>query len=824
MAGREGLIDTAVKTSRSGYLQRCLVKGLEELKVHYDYTVRDADLGVVQFVYGEDGVDPMQSKYLDGGGAMGALAQNYAALAAKYSILHKSDKMLAVSGLDTKSARAKQVAVQKAREESKGAGGDENPEGEEEKEPEFAVGQVVQARRLKRGRTEWVRGGWKSGWVTAEVVKVHEGKHHKKYSLRYEDGVVEKKVPVTVKLPRFEAGGMVAVGNEVAVIRKPVLDPVISTSHLGMDLGAVSEKFQDAIDEYVKANPDNVVGSKGLSKEKLETLLHLKYMKSLAAPGEAVGSIAGQSIGEPSTQMTLNTFHLAGHGGANVTLGIPRLREIIMSASQNIKTPSMAVPYLKGTNQSKADRFAQRLRKLQVAELIHHEAGVIVTERLNREGRGPWERHYHIKLQFYSDAQISQAFGLTFEELLNVVSDRFLRLLTHAVAAEMKKTALAMTVTGRNKSGRGRFGRKGGADEGDGDGDNDGEEEPVKKNAAQAPGGEDEDEDDEENAMEDNDEAQGTLHFGRKGEGGEYDEDESDDDDEEEIGEDGATEAEDQQQDDGSARTSNEPTVEDSGRRKSTDNVTPILPSAVASHTCFRDFKVHPEEAAVEIIIRSRASQRRVLMVPLVESVAAKCPVRSSNGISQAFVVEGKSGLVLQTAGCNLEEVWEVGHGVVQLDQLTSNDIWAIHQTYGVEAARTSIMAEIGGVFGAYGISVDPRHLGLVSDFMTYQGGFRPLNRMGMRINSSPFLQMSFETTSTFLTEAAIAGEWDNLATPSAKLVMGQVSGTGTGGFQLMVPIRGLNKMGTVKQQEEESPVKKKSPGKKKTRVVEQVA
>lgn len=48
MAGREGLIDTAVKTSRSGYLQRCLIKHLESLQVHYDHTVRDADGSILQ--------------------------------------------------------------------------------------------------------------------------------------------------------------------------------------------------------------------------------------------------------------------------------------------------------------------------------------------------------------------------------------------------------------------------------------------------------------------------------------------------------------------------------------------------------------------------------------------------------------------------------------------------------------------------------------------------------------------------------------------------------------------------------------------------------
>lgn len=58
MAGREGLIDTAVKTSRSGYLQRCLIKGMEGLKAEYDTSVRDTtDGSVVQFLYGEDGLD-----------------------------------------------------------------------------------------------------------------------------------------------------------------------------------------------------------------------------------------------------------------------------------------------------------------------------------------------------------------------------------------------------------------------------------------------------------------------------------------------------------------------------------------------------------------------------------------------------------------------------------------------------------------------------------------------------------------------------------------------------------------------------------------------
>ena len=62
MAGREGLIDTAVKTSRSGYLQRCLIKLLEGLVVNYDQTVRDSDGSVIQFQYGEDSMDVCKSQ------------------------------------------------------------------------------------------------------------------------------------------------------------------------------------------------------------------------------------------------------------------------------------------------------------------------------------------------------------------------------------------------------------------------------------------------------------------------------------------------------------------------------------------------------------------------------------------------------------------------------------------------------------------------------------------------------------------------------------------------------------------------------------------
>lgn len=82
--------------------------------------------------------------------------------------------------------------------------------------------------------------------------------------------------------------------------------------------------------------------------ETFKKLYYMKYMKSVAHPGENVGTVAAQSVGEPSTQMTLNTFHLSGHGGANITLGIPRLKEILMTKPENIKTPLMSVGFSEG--------------------------------------------------------------------------------------------------------------------------------------------------------------------------------------------------------------------------------------------------------------------------------------------------------------------------------------------------------------------------------------------------------------------------------------------------------------------------------------------
>jgi len=115
---------------------------------------------------------------------------------------------------------------------------------------------------------------------------------------------------------------------------------------------------------------DEVVGKvigAGLSIEdarKAVDRVVLEYMRSLVEPGEAVGMIAAQSLGEPSTQMTLRTFHFAGVRELNVTLGLPRLIEIV-DARKTVATPIMEV-YLEGEYARDREKALEVARELEL--------------------------------------------------------------------------------------------------------------------------------------------------------------------------------------------------------------------------------------------------------------------------------------------------------------------------------------------------------------------------------------------------------------------------------------------------------------------------
>jgi DNA-directed RNA polymerase subunit A' len=200
MGGREGLVDTAVRTQQSGYMQRRLINALEHIRLEYDGTVRDSAGDIIQFQYGEDGVDPAKSDH---------------------------GKAVNVTRL------VDQLKIAKER------------------------GKPASAEHLK------------------EKLKENE--------------------------------------DELT----PILTDELKQSLTKADLtsGGVDKAIDLTVDHYKRA---------------------------LMEPGEAVGIVAAQSIGEPGTQMTLRTFHYAGVKEQNVTLGLPRLIEIV-DARRIPSTPIMTI-------------------------------------------------------------------------------------------------------------------------------------------------------------------------------------------------------------------------------------------------------------------------------------------------------------------------------------------------------------------------------------------------------------------------------------------------------------------------------------------------
>ena len=167
--------------------------------------------------------------------------------------------------------------------------------------------------------------------------------------------------------------------------------------------------------------------------------MELKYLRSLTDPGEAVGVLAAQSIGEPSTQMTLNTFHLAGFGAGNVTLGVPRLREIIMTASRNIKTPNVTLTMRSGIRDDEADQLAKRLSCVMLDQLIMN---ITVTEKVTKDqAEMNRTKLYVIRLNLYPREEYKDEYMVNLEEVEYVLSSHFLKYLAARVKTTVKKTS-----------------------------------------------------------------------------------------------------------------------------------------------------------------------------------------------------------------------------------------------------------------------------------------------------------------------------------------------------------------------------------------------
>ena len=124
----------------------------------------------------------------------------------------------------------------------------------------------------------------------------------------------------------------------------------------------------------------------------------------------------------------------------------------------------------------------------------------------------------------------------------------------------------------------------------------------------------------------------------------------------------------------------------------------------------------------------------------------------------------------------------------------TSNNVGEILNTLGIEASRKAIIYELNYTFAGHSIHVDQRHLGLISDLMTFKGTVLGFQRFSMiKMKDSVFLNSSFERTTDVLFDAAINSKIENLSGVSESIITGKTAKIGTGSFQLLMDKKQFN-------------------------------
>ena len=324
MGGRMGLIDTAVKTSQTGYIQRRLVKGLEDLKVEYDGTVRNNMGKIVQFSYGEDGIDTTRVEN-----------QNIPLVNMSIEDIYMHFDLIGLGDQDTNSdllnIYTKPVV---ARMDSQ-------------------IGALVESNKK----------------IIARFIEYREKLVENVFKYKDENFV---KAPVAFSHIIQNIQGQMGLSSTSAVDITP-FEYISMISDTLQDLEQLfnpTEMFK--VLYHFNLSPKDILVKKRFNKKAVELLLEtivLMYKKAIVHPGEMVGVIAGQSIGEPTTQLTLNTFHLAGVATkSNVTRGVPRIEEILR-LTRNPDKPSATV-YLKSSDNHDKDKAAKLCIMIEHTKLV----------------------------------------------------------------------------------------------------------------------------------------------------------------------------------------------------------------------------------------------------------------------------------------------------------------------------------------------------------------------------------------------------------------------------------------------------------------------
>ena len=327
MGGRVGLIDTAVKTSTTGYIQRRLIKGLEDLKVEYDMTIRTNKNKIVQFQYGDDGIDTTKVEDQE----IPIVEMSSQDIYNHYLIPEQTGKVKTINNIFLKNTMTR-----------------------------YKKQQVEYTTKINEIVTQMIENR------DLIIKNVFKNKSEK---------IINCPVAFSYIVNNIQGQCSITSSSLVDITPLEVLELIqyYYENLSKMYYTAPTELFKVLYFYYL--SPKELLIIKRFNKAALILLLDtiiIDYKRAIVSPGEMVGMIAGQSIGEVSTQMTLNTFHFAGVASkSNVTRGVPRIEEIL-SLSSEIKNPSLSV-YLKPEDErdkEKAQIIMYMLEHTKLKEVI----------------------------------------------------------------------------------------------------------------------------------------------------------------------------------------------------------------------------------------------------------------------------------------------------------------------------------------------------------------------------------------------------------------------------------------------------------------------
>jgi DNA-directed RNA polymerase subunit A' len=156
--------------------------------------------------------------------------------------------------------------------------------------------------------------------------------------------------------------------------------------------------------------------------------------------------------------------------------------------------------------------------------------------------------------------------------------------------------------------------------------------------------------------------------------------------------------------------------------------------------------------------------------------------------IERVTVVKQGDEWVIQTAGSNLQKVFEIEG--VDTTRTTTNNIYEIYTTLGIEAARNALIKEIMSTLEEQGLEVDIRHVMLVADVMTSKGVLQQIGRHGVAgTKASVLARAAFEITVPTIAEAALKGEIEMLKGVTENVIVGSTIPVGTGMIDLYMNV-----------------------------------